>query len=104
MFDFNILFEGIRMLDGDVTDAVEAESLSFRQDYIDIYSASWGPTDNGRTVDGPGPLTWEAIENAIKTVQLMLFRIFCLILYVLEDFYISFSNFDINVVQLVMYK
>ncbi|KAJ8304124.1 hypothetical protein KUTeg_017707 [Tegillarca granosa] len=65
---FNASIGGIRMLDGDVTDAVEAESLSFRQDYIDIYSASWGPTDNGRTVDGPGPLTWKAFENAINTM------------------------------------
>lgn len=32
---------GIRMLDGDVTDSVEARSLSFRPDHIDIYSASW---------------------------------------------------------------
>ena len=24
---------------------------------VHIYSASWGPDDDGRTVDGPGPLT-----------------------------------------------
>lgn len=33
------------MLDGDVTDLVEAKALSFNRDYIDIYSASWGPDD-----------------------------------------------------------
>ncbi len=27
----------------------------------DIYSASWGPDDDGRTVDGPGPLTRRAL-------------------------------------------
>lgn len=32
---------GIRMLDGDVTDSVEARSLSHRPDHVDIYSASW---------------------------------------------------------------
>ena len=42
------------MLDGDVTDAVEARSLSLNNQHIDIYSASWGPDDDGRTVDGPG--------------------------------------------------
>ena len=42
------------MLDGDVTDSVEARSLSFNRDHIDIYSASWGPDDNGEVVDGPG--------------------------------------------------
>lgn len=31
------------MLDGDVTDAVEAASLSHNNHHIDIYSASWGP-------------------------------------------------------------
>ena len=30
---------------------------------IDIYSASWGPDDDGRTVDGPGPLTRQALGN-----------------------------------------
>ena len=32
---------GIRMLDGDVTDSVEARSLSHRPDHVHIYSASW---------------------------------------------------------------
>ena len=30
------------MLDGDVTDSVEARSLVFNRDHIHIYSASWG--------------------------------------------------------------
>ncbi|XP_061592782.1 proprotein convertase subtilisin/kexin type 6-like [Cololabis saira] len=57
---------GIRMLDGDVTDIVEAKSLGIRPDYIHIYSASWGPKDDGRTVDGPGPLTKQAFEQGIR--------------------------------------
>ena len=60
---------GIRMLDGDVTDIVEAQSLSFRQQHIDIYSASWGPEDDGRTVEGPGPLARLALDNGIRTVS-----------------------------------
>lgn len=35
------------MLDGPVSDSVEAASLTLRQDHIDIYSASWGPEDDG---------------------------------------------------------
>jgi len=54
------------MLDGDVTDAVEAQSLSLRPQHIDIYSASWGPDDDGRTVDGPGPLAWHAFQQGIR--------------------------------------
>ncbi|XP_029985651.1 proprotein convertase subtilisin/kexin type 6 [Sphaeramia orbicularis] len=63
---FNARIGGIRMLDGDVTDMVEAKSLGIRPDYIDIYSASWGPKDDGKTVDGPGPLTKQAFEQGIK--------------------------------------
>ena len=39
-----------------VNDAVEARSLSFNPDHVDIYSSSWGPNDDGKTVDGPGKL------------------------------------------------
>uniref|UniRef100_A0A3P8ZHH6 P/Homo B domain-containing protein n=1 Tax=Esox lucius TaxID=8010 RepID=A0A3P8ZHH6_ESOLU len=64
---FDAQIGGIRMLDGDVTDLVEAQSLSFRQQHIDIYSASWGPEDDGVTVEGPGPLARRALENGIRT-------------------------------------
>jgi hypothetical protein len=64
---YNALIGGIRMLDGDVTDSVEASSLSHNSDHISIYSASWGPDDNGEVVDGPGALTKKAfIEGATK--------------------------------------
>lgn len=57
------------MLDGDVTDIVEAQSLSFRPQYIDIYLASWGPEDDGATLEGPGHLTRLALQNGVKTVR-----------------------------------
>lgn len=63
---YNARIGGIRMLDGDVTDVVEAKSLGVRPDYIHIYSASWGPDDDGKTVDGPGPLAKQAFEMGIK--------------------------------------
>lgn len=40
------------MLDGEVTDNVEARSLGYNPQHIDIYSASWGPDDDGSTVEG----------------------------------------------------
>lgn len=61
------------MLDGDVTDAVEAASLSLNPQHIDIYSASWGPDDDGRTVDGPAKLALQAFENGIAKVLLLFF-------------------------------
>lgn len=63
---YNSGIGGVRMLDGEVFDAVEATSLSFNSTYIDIYSASWGPDDDGKVVDGPGPLAWKAFENGIE--------------------------------------
>ena len=59
---------GVRMLDGEVTDAVEAQSLALNQQHIDIFSASWGPDDDGRTVDGPGPLARKAFIDGISAV------------------------------------
>ncbi|XP_074060680.1 proprotein convertase subtilisin/kexin type 4 isoform X2 [Macrotis lagotis] len=58
---------GVRMLDGSITDIVEAQSLSLQPQHIHIYSASWGPEDDGRTVDGPGVLTQEAFSQGVNT-------------------------------------
>lgn len=55
------------MLDGSVTDVVEGHSLAFRQGHIDIYSSSWGPDDDGRTLDGPGPLAQRAFKLGVET-------------------------------------
>ena len=62
----NASIGGVRMLDGLVNDAVEARSLSLNPSHIDIYSASWGPEDDGKTVDGPGPLARQAFVKGIK--------------------------------------
>jgi furin len=59
---FNANIGGIRMLDGDVTDLVEAKSIGFNPQHVDIYSASWGPDDDGRTVDGPAELAVKAFK------------------------------------------
>ena len=58
------------MLDGDVSDSVEAEALSFNSQYIDIYSASWGPEDNGRVVEGPAKLAREAFIQGVTKVSI----------------------------------
>ncbi|XP_069043637.1 neuroendocrine convertase 1 [Lepisosteus oculatus] len=57
---------GIRMLDGIVTDAIEASSIGFNPEHVDIYSASWGPNDDGKTVEGPGRLAQKAFEYGIQ--------------------------------------
>lgn len=57
------------MLDGKVSDAVEAAALSLNPGHVDIYSASWGPEDDGKTVDGPGPLATRAFINGVVKVS-----------------------------------
>ena len=57
------------MLDGDITDVVEASSLSFNPQHIEIYSSSWGPNDDGKTVDGPGRLAKKAFQDGIDQVH-----------------------------------
>ena len=58
------------MLDGSVTDVVESSSLHLNPQHIDIYSSSWGPSDNGQTVDGPGRLAKKAFYDGVRLVQL----------------------------------
>jgi len=63
---YNAGIGGIRMLDGPITDSLEAKSLSLNNQHIDIYSASWGPTDNGEQLDGPDRLAEQAMKNGVK--------------------------------------
>nr|RLV76681.1 hypothetical protein DV515_00016740 [Chloebia gouldiae] len=62
---YNAKIGGVRMLDGSIMDIVEAQALSLQPQYIHIYSASWGPEDDGRTVDGPGVLAEAAFHRGV---------------------------------------
>ncbi|XP_072748578.1 neuroendocrine convertase 1 [Anoplolepis gracilipes] len=62
---FEASIGGIKLLDGVMNDRVEGEALSYKQESIDIYSASWGPLDDGKTVDGPRKLALEALERGV---------------------------------------
>lgn len=64
---YNASIGGVRMLDGVVNDAVEARALGLNPEHIDIYSASWGPEDDGKTVDGPGPLARRAFIYGVTS-------------------------------------
>ncbi|KAG5453803.1 Proprotein convertase subtilisin/kexin type 6 [Clonorchis sinensis] len=64
---FNSRIGGIRMLDGYITDRLEADTLHFRNDHIHIYSGSWGPEDTGKLYEGPGVLTQSAFQKGIAS-------------------------------------
>ncbi len=51
-----------------MTDLIEANSMGHQPDKIHIYSASWGPTDDGKTVDGPRNATMRAIVRGVNEV------------------------------------
>eukprot|EP00732_Lithocolla_globosa_P002370 Lithocolla_globosa_v1_NODE_1536_length_2506_cov_4.311710.p1 type:complete len:661 gc:universal NODE_1536_length_2506_cov_4.311710:2021-39(-) len=55
-----------RILSGQVNDRMEAEALNYRMDLNDIYSNSWGPWDNGATVEAPGPLALSALQEGVS--------------------------------------
>ena len=65
---FDARVGGVRMLDGHVTDSLEGDAISFHRRHIDIYSASWGPNDDGKTTEGPGPVASKAFDLGIKEV------------------------------------
>ncbi|KAJ8884510.1 hypothetical protein PR048_016367 [Dryococelus australis] len=66
---FNSRIGGVRLLDGLVNDRAEGSALGFAHDKVDVYSASWGPVDDGMTVEGPGRLAAEAIQRGIAQVS-----------------------------------
>ena len=57
-----------------MTDLIEANSMGHEPNLIDIYSASWGPTDDGKTVDGPRNATMRAIVRGVNEVLAILIR------------------------------
>lgn len=65
---YNAKIGGVKLLDGLVNDRIEGTALSTAQNLVDIYSASWGPTDDGKTVDGPGTLAKEALKRGVSLV------------------------------------
>lgn len=69
--NFEILFKGVRILDEELTDELTAKGLGFRQNYVDIYSNSWGPEDNGREVAEVGVMTEKVLsQGAFKVYNL----------------------------------
>ncbi|KAF7414457.1 hypothetical protein HZH68_002946 [Vespula germanica] len=63
---FEASIGGIKLLDGLVNDRVEGEALGFKPEIVDIYTASWGPPDDGKSLEAPGRLAKEAIDRGIS--------------------------------------
>jgi kexin len=57
---------GIRILSKLISDADEALAMVYDFDHNQIYSCSWGPPDDGRSMDAPGILIRQAMLKAIQ--------------------------------------
>jgi len=59
-------FSGQRLISGMTIDATEASALSYKIDQNAIFSASWGPVDDGMRKEGPGTLLKRAMADSIQ--------------------------------------
>jgi kexin len=64
---FDSRISAIRILGDPITDADEAAAINFRMDINQIYSCSWGPDDDGKTVMAPEHLAGVALAKGIET-------------------------------------
>ncbi|KAL4401791.1 pheromone processing endoprotease [Malassezia pachydermatis] len=56
---------GVRILSAPISDADEAAALNYGYQDSSIYSCSWGPSDNGQSMDAPNGLVAKAMLNGI---------------------------------------
>lgn len=63
---YNARVAGIRILSKPISDADEAEAMIYKNQENQIYSCSWGPRDDGRSMEAPGILIQRAILKGIQ--------------------------------------
>ncbi len=57
---------GIRILSKVINDEDEATAMNYKFQDNQIYSCSWGPPDDGKSMDAPGILIKKALVNAVQ--------------------------------------
>ncbi|ORX35284.1 peptidase S8/S53 domain-containing protein [Kockovaella imperatae] len=57
---------GVRILSGAISDADEAAALNYHYQENDIYSCSWGPPDDGKSMDAPEGVILKAFVNGVQ--------------------------------------
>lgn len=57
---------GVRILSAPISDADEAAALNYAYQLNDIYSCSWGPPDDGRSMEAPDGLILKAMVNGVQ--------------------------------------
>lgn len=57
---------GLRILSGPISDVDEAAALNYAYHDNHVYSCSWGPPDDGKSMDAPKGLIAKAILNGVQ--------------------------------------
>ena len=57
---------GLRILSKSISDEDEAVAINYQMQKNQIYSCSWGPPDDGRSMEGPSVLIKRALVNGIQ--------------------------------------
>ena len=63
---YNSKVAGIRILSGPISDVDEAAALNYNYKNTSIYSCSWGPPDDGKSMEAPSYLIQRAMLNGIQ--------------------------------------
>ncbi|WRT65817.1 uncharacterized protein IL334_002766 [Kwoniella shivajii] len=57
---------GVRILSAPISDADEAAALNYGYQLNDIFSCSWGPPDDGKSMEAPEGLILKAMVNGVQ--------------------------------------
>ncbi|BEI93863.1 uncharacterized protein CcaverHIS019_0603220 [Cutaneotrichosporon cavernicola] len=57
---------GLRILSDPITDADEAAALNYKYQENEIFSCSWGPPDDGKSMEAPNNVILKAIVNGVN--------------------------------------
>ena len=64
-------FSDLKILNGALAlDNDTANALGYKSHQIEIYSNSWGPSDNGYLIHGPGRIVKHALKEGVNLVRL----------------------------------
>jgi kexin len=63
---YDAKISGVRILSGEITDLDEALAINYEMQKNDIYSCSWGPPDDGKTMQAPDILIEKAMVTAVQ--------------------------------------
>ncbi|KAL7418561.1 pheromone processing endoprotease [Cryptotrichosporon argae] len=63
---YNAKIAGVRILSAPISDADEAAALNYAYQLNEIYSCSWGPPDDGKSMEAPEGLILKALVNGVQ--------------------------------------